>query len=442
MSSPKNQKKTFSRRRFLAGVSGAAAAGLFPAIVPARVLGAEAPSKRINVACIGVGRKGLGDMKHAADLKGKTQIVAVCDVDSKRANNAKERIDKFYGNSDCAAYGDFREIAGRNDIDAVVISTPDHWHALPAIAAARSGKSVFVQKPMSLTIEEGRAMTQAMDDSGKVFQVGSQQRSDVRFQLACRLVREGRIGKLQTIKVGIGIDPGCGEEPVMPVPGNLDYDFWLGQAPLAEYTEKRVHPDADYGRPGWLRIRDYGAGMITGWGAHHLDVAHWGMGMERSGPIEVEGWGKFPESGLWNVHGEFDLTYRYANGVAMNVAPSSKNPQGVRFEGEDGWIFVSRADLKASDDTLLAEAKDMPKGMSDKEDAAHMEDFIDAIREGRQTLAPAEIAHRSCSACLIGAIVMELGRKVQWNPEKEQFISDDEANAKVSRPMRAPWSLA
>jgi len=426
-----------SRRRFLKTASLFA----FPAIVPASVFGANAPSNRVNVGCIGVGRKGLGDMRHAADLKKKTRVLAVCDVDANRAAFAKRQIDRFYKDKGCTAYGDFRDLLARGDIDAVILATPDHWHASPAIAAAKAGKALFVQKPLSLTIEEGRAIADAAAQNGTVFQVGSQQRSDPRFQWACKTVLEGKIGRIEHIEVGIGIDPGGSDEPVMPVPENLDYDFWLGQAPQAEYTEKRVHPQKGYGRPGWLRIRDYGAGMITGWGAHHIDVAHWGMGLETSGPIEVEGSGKFPESGLWNVHGDFDLTYRYANGVVMRVAANSRLQQGVRFQGSEGAVFVSRGALEAEPRSLLASQKKLAKTrMSDIEDFQHMENFVDGIRESKATAAPAEVAHRSCSACLIGAIVMELGRKVQWDPEKESF-GDAEANAKRSRAMRAPWQL-
>ncbi len=430
------------RRRFLQSVGGGVFVAAFSAIIPSSVFGATSPGKRINIGCIGVGRKGLGDMDHALKPKDKTRVVAVCDLDSNRAAAARDRVNKFYGDQGCTAIEDFRELIARKDIDAVVVSTPDHWHAIPAIEAAKAGKAVFIQKPLALTIAEGRAISDAASKNKTVFQVGSQQRSNKHFEVACRLVREGKIGQVTEIEVGLGTDPGCGVEPAMPVPKNLNYDFWLGQAPLAEYTEKRVHPQVGYDRPGWLRIRDYGAGMITGWGAHHIDIAHWGMGLERSGPISVEGWGKFPESGLWNVHGDFDLTYRYANGVSMRVADMSKLKNGVRFKGTEGTIYVDRATLEATPAKIL-ENEDLvgKKGLSDDDDQAHMDNFVDAIRDGVPTRTDAEIAHRSCTACLIGAIVMELGRKVQWDSEKEQFVNDPEADAKRARVLRAPWSL-
>lgn len=436
------QSQGVPRRRFLQSAGGAAFVSVFPAIVPSSVFGATAPSKRVAIGCIGVGRKGLGDMDHAMKPKDKTRVTAVCDLDSKRLKYAQDKVNRLYGGKDCAAFGDFRELVARKDIDAVVISTPDHWHAIPAIEAAKAGKAVFIQKPLSLTIAEGRAIADAAAQNKVVFQVGSQQRSDPRFEMACKLAREGKIGKLQRIDVGLDGDPGCGVEPAMPVPENLNYDFWLGQAPLAEYTEKRVHPQEGYERPGWLRIRDYGAGMITGWGAHHLDIAHWGMGMELGGPIEVEGWGKFPESGLWNVHGDFDLTYKYANGVIMRVAHASRVRGGTLFTGAEGTIFVDRAAFEVNPESILKAEKPVDsQGLSDAHDQAHMDNFVDAIREGTPARTNAEIAHRSCTACLLGAIVMELGRKVQWDPEKEQFVNDADATAKLSRAMRAPWTL-
>lgn len=431
-----------SRRQFMRRTAGTLAATVFPAIVPSTVFGANAPSNRLQVGCIGVGRKGLGDLGHVLKPKDKTRVIAVCDLDSKRAAYAQDRINRFYEDRQCATIHDYRELVVRKDVDAVVISTPDHWHALPAIAAAKAGKAVFIQKPLSLTIAEGRAIADAAAQNKTVFQVGSQQRSNIRFQVACRLAREGKLGALKTIEVGLGTDPGCGVEAAMPVPKNLDYEFWLGQAPSADYTEKRVHPQEGYDRPGWLRIRDYGAGMITGWGAHHLDIAHWGMGLEQSGPIEVEGWAKFPESGLWNVHGDFDLTYRYANGVTMRVADTSRLKQGVRFIGSEGSIYVDRGALEATPAALLAkENLAGNKGLSDDDDQAHMDNFVDAARGKATACTSAEIAHRSCTACLLGAIVMELGRKVQWDPEKEQFANDPEATAKLTRAMRAPWKL-
>ena len=315
-------KRTVSRRDFLKGSAVAGAGLAFPMIVPASVFGAEAPSERINVGCIGVGRMGTGDLGEALGFK-QVQVVAVCDLDTRRAAIAQKRVESTYAKRSpggdykgCAVYGDFRELCARSDIDAVQIATPDHWHTLPALEAARNGKDIFLQKPLTLTIQEGRILSDTVRRYGRVFQVGSQQRSDKEFRTACELVRNGRVGKLHTIKVGFGTDPGCEPKPTMPVPENLDYEMWLGPAPWAPYTEERVHPQKSItGRPGWLRISDYGAGMITGWGSHHLDIAHWGMGTEYTGPVEIVGEAEFPKDGLWDVHGDFRIEYTYANGV-------------------------------------------------------------------------------------------------------------------------------
>ena len=290
MNNTAGKTTTLSRRSFL---KVSAAALTVPVVVPSTVFGANAPSNRITIGCIGVGRMGRGDMREVLGHS-DAQIVAVCDVDSNRAKDAKKMVEAKYAAQmssgtykGCDMYGDFRKLVARKDIDAVTVCTPDHWHTLPCIAAAKSGKDIFLQKPLTLTIEEGRVLSDTIRRYGRVFQVGSQQRSDARFRQACELVRNGRIGKVHTVKVGFGTDPGCGEEPQMEVPANLDYNLWLGPTPKVPYTEKRVHPPKGYGRPGWLRIMAYGHGMITGWGSHHLDIAQWGMGTSDTGPVEV-----------------------------------------------------------------------------------------------------------------------------------------------------------
>ncbi|MHC4203180.1 MAG: Gfo/Idh/MocA family protein, partial [Planctomycetota bacterium] len=312
-----------TRRRFLKGSAVAATGFLAPTIVPTPVFGADAPSNRITIGFVGVGRMGMGDLRELLGHK-QAQIVAVCDVDSNRTTNARKTVEAHYakrsaGNTykGCSIYGDYRDLVARDDIDAVCVVTPDHWHALPSIAAAKAGKDIFLQKPLTLTIQEGRILSDTVRRYKRIFQVGSQQRSDSRFRQACELVRNGRIGNLQTVKVGFGTDPGTRPEPPMPVPDNLDYEMWLGPAPWEAYTEKRVHPKSGYGRPGWLRIADYGAGMITGWGAHHNDIAQWGMGTEYTGPVEIKGRTEYPKDGLWDVHGDFSIEYTYANGVKV-----------------------------------------------------------------------------------------------------------------------------
>src|SRR5258706_2051984 len=305
-----------SRRKFIhsslnAAILSSMTLPAFPSIVPSRVLGKNAPGNRINIGAIGNGR-----ISRVHDLPGVwkydyAQVIAVCDLDTRRATDGKALVNDYYTKKygkpfdGVSVYHDYREVIRNKDIDAVLISTPDHTHAMICIAAARAGKHIYMQKPASLTISEGRIVSDIVQKSGVKFQIGSQQRSSTQFRYAAELVRNGRIGQLKMVYVGLPGDPSGEEEKEMPIPPNLNYDMWLGSTPMVYYTEKRVHPQADYGRPGWLRCEQFGAGMITGWGSHHIDSAHWGMGMERSGPIQVGGRAEFPTKGLWDVHGIF-----------------------------------------------------------------------------------------------------------------------------------------
>ena len=447
MKSKRTKKSNvLNRREFLKSSAVTAAAVTWPLIVPASVFGANAPSNRIVVGCIGVGRMGLGDLREIMGFK-QARIVAVCDVDSKRTKHAQQLVETHYSKQSqsgtykgCATYGDFRDLVAREDIDAVSIATPDQWHALPALTAARAGKDIFLQKPLTLTIEEGRILSDTVRRYGRVFQVGSQQRSDSRFRTACELVRNGRIGKLLTVKVGFGTDPATGPQPPMPVPDWLDYNMWLGPAPWAAYTEKRVHPQSGYGRPGWLRIADYGAGMITGWGSHHNDIAQWGMGTEFSGPVEIEAQAQYPKDGLWDVHGAFSIEYTYAGGVKVTCADTQKNKQGVLFEGTEGWVYVKRGHLDTNPKSLLTSAIG-PDELHLYKSNNHKGNFFECIKSRAETIAPVEVAHRSCSVCLLGEIAMRLGRKLKWDPEQERFTNSEEANKMLSRPMSSPWHV-
>jgi predicted dehydrogenase len=394
----------------------------------------------------------------------QARIMAVCDLDSKRVQDAKKFVEEHYTKQTgkrykgVKTYEDYRDLLSNKDIDAVVISTPDHWHALPAIDAAIAGKDIYLQKPTSLTIAEGRQLSDVVRKQNRIFQIGSQQRSIdpwPQFKKACELVRNGRIGQIKTIYVGLPGDPSGQEEPEMPVPKNLNYDMWLGSTPEVYYTEKRVHPQADYSRPGWLRCEQFGAGMITGWGAHHIDIAHWAMDTELTGPIEISGTADFPTSGLWNVHGIFRTEGLYANGVRMVV--SNELPNGVKFEGSDGWIFVARGSysvtasdpgaqdknskaLDASDPKILT-SEIGPNEIHLYESPEQHGNWLDSIKSRKPTVAPVEVAHRSCSACLLHHIAMKLKRKVYWDPSTERFKNDEEANALLSRPMRAPYQI-
>jgi predicted dehydrogenase len=337
------------------------------------------------------------------------------------------------------------------DIDAVLISTPDHTHAMIGVAAARAGKHIYMQKPASLTIAEGRTISNVVQKSGVKFQIGSQQRSAEQFRYAAELVKNGRIGQLKTIEVGLPGDPPGGNKTEMPLPENFNYDMWLASTPEVYYTEERVHPQVGYSRPGWLRCEQFGAGMITGWGAHHIDSAHWGMGMEASGPIQI--WNEkaeFATGGLWNVHGIFKTHALYANGVHMIVSNEFDN--GIKFEGTDGWIFVSRGDYQATSSDPLKPGPQAKKIYASNPQILtsvigqnefhftvsddHHGNWLEAIRDNKKTIAPVEEAHRACSACLLHHIAMKLNRKLYWDPKKEKFKNDAEANKMLSRPQR------
>ena len=454
------------RRKFLnqtvkAAIGTGIAMGL-PSIVPASVFGRNAPSNRINVAAIGTGRISRGHDMPGVWKHDFAQIMAVCDVDARRAADGQKLVNEFYSKRDgkpfdgVKVYADYRELLLNKDIDAVLISTPDHSHAMIGVAAARAGKHIYMQKPASLTISEGRIMTNVINQTVVKFQIGSQQRSTEQFRYAAELVRNGRIGDLKNVYVGLPGDPPGGNKSEMPVPAGFDYNMWLGSTPEVFYTEERVHPQKDYRRRGWLRCEQFGAGMITGWGSHHIDSAHWGMGMERSGPVEI--WCEkveFNTGGLWDLHGIFRTGARYKNGVLMTV--SNEFPNGIKFEGTKGWIFVSRGDYQAtsSDPTKPGEQakkidasdpKILTSVIGDNEfhftvSKDHHGNWLEAIRDNKATIAPVEEAHRSCSACLLHHISMKLKRKLQWNPEKERFVNDAEATAMLSRAQRKGFEV-
>ncbi|HZE84542.1 MAG TPA: Gfo/Idh/MocA family oxidoreductase [Puia sp.] len=458
--------KPIGRREFLgqsvkATLATSLAWGAFPTIVPASVFGKHAPSNRINIGCIGTGR-----ISRIHDMPGvwkydQARIIAVCDLDANRVEAARTLVNGVYEKKTgkpyegVKTYRDHQELLLNKDIDAVTISTPDHWHALAAIHAVQAGKDVYLQKPASLTIGEGRTMANAVKKSGRIFQIGSQQRSSTQFRYAAELVRNGRIGELKTVYVGLPGDPSGEEEHEMPVPPNFDYNQWLGSTPEIWYTEKRVHPQTGFDRPGWLRCEQFGAGMITGWGAHHIDSAHWAMDTEYTGPVEVWGHADFPAKGLWDVHGIFRTEALYANGVKMVVG--NELPNGIKFEGTKGWIFVTRGDyrvtasdpvtgangvkaLDASDPAIIRSVIG-PNEVHLYESSDHHGNWLDSIASRKPPITNAEIAHRACSTCLIHHIVMKLKRKVYWDPVAERFKNDEEANRLLSRPQRAPYLI-
>jgi predicted dehydrogenase len=428
--------RKFNRRRFLKSVTGVTAGAMvFPYIVSSSALGqggSVAPSNRIVMGAIGVGSQGTGDMRGFLNKK-EVQMVAVCDVDKSHRDKAKKFVDEKYGNSDCATYLDFRELIGRGDLDAVQLALPDQWHSIPAVAAARAGLDIHAQKPLARTIREGRAICNAVQRYGRIWQTGSQQRSERNFHHACELVRNGRIGKIHKVEVGLPTGGASDNKPIQPVPEGLDWDFWLGPAPWVPFRGV-CHWD-------WRWIMDYSGGQLTDWAGHHIDIAHWGLGLGRTGPVEIEGRGVYPTDGIYNVPYEYKFTCKYANGLTMVVANNKQLAQGAKWYGESGkWIYVKRGKLEANPPSVLKEVIG-PGEINLYRSRDHKQNFLDCIKSRKETIAPAEIGHRSISVALLGEIAMLTERKLRWDPEKEIFLNDDEANRMLSRPMRSPWHL-
>lgn len=469
MSDATHRPVRVSRRVFVQRSALAAGVSAMPGIVPARLLGSQAPSNRIRVGQIGTGRIGLAHDVPGVIRSGLAHIVALCDVDSRRLAFGRTRVAQLAAKAghpapDVQVYTAYAEMLERSDLDAVVISTPDHSHAEIALAAVLAGKDVYLQKPMTMTHAEGVLLRNEVARTGRIVQIGSQQRSwgpDEQFRKAVEFVRSGRVGQIRRVEVGLPVDPTAPDAPEGPVPSNLDYDSWLGPTPLAPYTEQRVHsqkvnpdgtPDVD-SRPGWLRNDAYCLGMITGWGAHHFDTAHWGMNLEHTGPSRIEGRGEFPPSDrIWNVHGAYHVELTYPGDIRMTV--SDRFPNGIRFIGDEGWIFVSRdaqaqtasdpvsdkpgalQPLEASDPRLLDPAGvrvELPHSTS------HHRNWLECVRSRQTPLAPAPVAHRSNTACVLSWIAMKLQRPLAWDAQAERFLDDPEAQAMLSRPERAPY---
>ena len=425
-----------TRREFLKAAGAAAAS---PYVISSTALGAAGslpPSERITTALIGSGARGQ------QIIAGGDRVLAVCDVDAKNLQAAKKKIDGLSGNSDCASYADFREVLARDDVDAVVIATPDHWHVPIAIAAVKAGKAVYVEKPLSLTIREGRIAADVARRYGAILQVGSQQRSPdfEKFTRACELVRNGRIGELRWVRAEIYARPGKSDPwTPQPVPPELDYETWLGQAPWAPYHPDRCHYQFRF-------VTDYSGGDVTNWGAHHLDIAQWGIGADDSGPVAVIGMGKRNATGLHDTFYDLRVDFTYANGVRVELRSGGKemNTGGVWFVGTEGWIHVSREQISAKPASLLTSQIGPDEIHLAPPDRAstHMGIWLDCVRaqNTKGLNVPAEVGHRSATLCHLANIAMELGRKLKWDPAAEQF-DDDEANRMTSRPMRAPWKL-
>ncbi|WP_321373155.1 Gfo/Idh/MocA family oxidoreductase [uncultured Draconibacterium sp.] len=449
------------KRRIFLKNAAATTAGAFaiPTIVPSSVFGASAPSNKINIGQIGCGRIARGHDMPGTMQHEVARIVAVSDIDSNRMQDGKKLVEDYYKNKtgssnpvDVKMYADYKEMLANKDIDAVIISTPDHWHSQPAIEAAFAGKDIYLQKPTSLTVAEGRLLSDIVNRQGIILQMGTQQRSSAQFRRAAELVRNGRIGKIHTVKIGLPGDPSGPVFESGPVPTNLNFDMWLGSTPEMEYKENLVHPQKGYGRPGWLRHENYGAGMITGWGQHHYDSAAWGMNTEYTGPISVEAVAQFPKSGDWNVHGDFMVKQEYENGIT--VFTSGGFPNGIRYEGEDGWIFVTRGAYRATASdpipegatkALDASSEDILRSVIGEDEIKlyvseeQHGNWLDCIKSRKEPISPAEIGHRACSVCLISHIAMKIPGVLEWNPLTEHFSNNDLANSMLSRPQRYPY---
>lgn len=446
----------FSRRGFL---KAAAAAGLAaaPSIVPSSVFGAGAPSNRIHVACIGTGNQGSGILRRFME-NDDVRIVAVCDVNTASygyrdesqylgREPARKTVDEYYGKragksayKACRTHVDFREVLATGDVDAVTVVVPDQWHAIMTIRAAEAGKDIYCEKPLSLTIAQGRAMVEAVRKHRRILQTGSMERSSRLNQHVCQLVRDGKIGQVKRVTTNVGfnnkVGPGPGWQP-MPVPEGFDYDMWLGPAPLVPYHEDRC----------LYRFRfnyDYSGGQVTNYGAHSNDLAQWGLGMDDSGPVEIEYrravW--LPAGSLFNTALETEFLCRYANGVEL-VCRTDKKPVGVRFEGTEGMVETTAYPWQARSEPASLVSAEFPSGKySVDATSAHVRNFLDCVKSRQEPAAPVEVGHRSASLCHLGNVAIRLGRSVKWDPKRERFPGDDEANAMLARPLRAPWRLA
>ncbi|MGA2069905.1 MAG: Gfo/Idh/MocA family oxidoreductase [Sedimentisphaerales bacterium] len=426
------KKYRLSRRVFLKRGIAAGAVFALPAIVPASVFGEDAPSNRITIGIIGTGGQGILNLK-AFLHKPASQVVAVCDVDYSHREQAR----KIARLSDGASYNDFRELLARADVDAVVVCTPDQWHAPISIAAAKAGKDIYCEKPLAFNVAEGRMLCDTVKQYERVLQTGSHQRSDNNFRLACELVRNGRIGKLHTIKVEIPENsrPNPLTWKIESPPTGLDYDLWLGPAMYRPYVQQGCHYN-------WHFIYDFGWGQITNWGAHALDIAQWGNGTDATGPVEVSGTAEFPKEGLFETPLSYDIEYKYANGVRLlcRTGKGAIQESPVRFEGTEGWIFVSRQQFISQPGSII-QSTIRPDEVHLYRSRDHHQNFLDCVRLRTTPAADVETGHRSATVCHLGGIAVRLGRKLQWDPVKECFTDDAQADKMLARPMRSPWHL-
>lgn len=433
------KSKKLDRRSFFKKAAGASAAAFaLPYIIPSTALGKSgsvAPSNRIVMGVIGSGSMGTGDMRTFMG-KQEVQMVAACDVDKAHRERAKTIMDQHYGNQDAHIYGDYREFLANEKLDAVILALPDQWHGIIGVAVANAGLDIYGQKPLARTIWEGRQIVEAVKKNNVVWQTGSWQRSVGNFHRGAELVANGRIGKITRVEVGLPDGtPASGMNPVQAVPAGLDWNMWLGPAPEVPYRGV-CHWD-------WRWIMDYSGGQLTDWAGHHIDIAHWGLGFDNTGPAEIEGKGVYPREGIYDVPVEYKVKATYANGVEMTVANARQVPfgMGTCWYGDKGWLHVRRGNvIQASDPKILEEkiGDDENKLYYSRD---HAQNLLDCIRTREETITPAESAHRSISAGLLCEIAMLTGQKLKWDPVKEQFIDNPMADRLLKRPFRSPWTL-
>jgi len=453
MPTPPQPKTTqLTRRRFLQHLTAAGTTIALPDFASAETLGTThrpAPNSRIHLAMIGMGRQAYHANLLPFLASPDTQVVAVCDVDHWRARQGLQKVEEFYAAKapsgtyqGCQLTSDFRDVLDRPDVDAVMISTPDHWHAIQAIQAAKAGKDVALEKPISLSIHQGRAIANALHHSNRIFRTDTEVRFASEFRKLCQHVRNGRIGRVQHIIAEVPNEASpVGPQSDMPIPDDLHYELWLGPAPKAPYTEARVHPHRNLkDRPGWMIIRDTCDGIISNWGAHLIDIVQWGNSSEYTGPVEIEAHGQFhPQPGLSNALSTFHAHYRYANGVTLDYRLTGR--PAVRFEGTGGWIeAVWWKGLQASSPDIL----DQPPQPNETPlpEISEKVDFIQSVKNRTPTLIPAEVGHRTTTICQLGLISILLGRKLHWDPQGEHFENDPQAENLLDRPLRPPWTLA